>query len=46
MQTVIKHQTLNCSAKQAGFMPSVWSAINVDSYDRTSEITGVQETKL
>jgi hypothetical protein len=46
MNRVSIHQTLNCSAKQAGFMPSVWSAINVDSYDRTPEITGVQETML
>jgi len=46
MNRVSIHQLLNCSAKQAGFMPSSWSVINVDSYDRTPEITRVQETML
>ena len=41
MQNIARHQLLNCTAKQAGVMPSVWSAINGGSfsYDRTPEIT-------
>jgi hypothetical protein len=32
----------HCIAKQAGFMPTYWSAISL-SNDRTPEVTGVQE---
>jgi hypothetical protein len=31
------HRQLNCSAKQAGFMPTSWLAINSLSFDRTPE---------
>jgi hypothetical protein len=31
------HRQFNCSAKQAGFMPTSWLAINSLSLDRTPE---------
>ena len=38
MQNIARHQLLNCTAKQAGFMSTVWFAINSGlSYDRTPE---------
>ena len=35
--------SIHCTAKQAGFMPTYWSAIIVLSNDRTPEVAGVQE---
>jgi hypothetical protein len=35
MKSVIQHSLLNCTAKQAGFMPSAWQAISEFNYDRT-----------
>lgn len=39
MQTANLIRQHNCIAKQAGFMPSSWLAINSLSYDRTPEGT-------
>jgi hypothetical protein len=46
MQSFNKHQQFNTMPKQAGVIASNWSEINVGSYDRTPEITGVRETKM
>jgi hypothetical protein len=43
MKSIMQHSLLNCSAKQAGFMPTSWQAISGNSYDRTPEGIGVQE---
>ena len=37
MQNVSLHRQFDCSAKQAGFMPTYWFAINSLSNDRTPE---------
>jgi hypothetical protein len=41
MQSSNRHQQFNTMPKQAGFIASVWLAINCGSlsYDRTPEIT-------
>jgi len=44
MQTIVNHKHFN-TAKQMGFQPSNWSAIEI-SYDRTPEKIRVQETKV
>jgi hypothetical protein len=45
MQSCNRQHTFNTMPKQAGLIASGWSAINCVSlsYDRTPEITGVQE---
>jgi len=44
MQSFARYQQHNCTAKQAGFMPSYWATINslLSLNDRTPE-TGVRE---
>jgi hypothetical protein len=37
MNCVSLHRQFNSTAKQAGFMPTSWFAINSLSYDRTPE---------
>ena len=46
MQSFNKHQQFNTMPKQAGVIASNWSAITVDSYDRTPEIRRVRETVM
>jgi hypothetical protein len=42
MQSTNRHQNYSI-AKQVGFMPSCWLAINSLSYDRTPEMVGSTE---
>jgi len=46
MKSVTNFRQHYSIAKQAGFMPTYWLAINSLNSDRTPEITRVQETKV